>query len=211
MGNALRDECGAERECKFSCDGCGDGRRKRLRVSERAVTLATHQTTRGGFDHACTNEDSPGGGAVVAAVLALVMSSAVATAGITDPPPAGYKSLWVIPGVTNSIQAGTQVVCTAHASTTFAIEIFNAAGGAAVGSASGVALAAGQSATFTTQGYADLTAYTNLSVAGAFQGSARIMVLGGGKVSCSARVVSQTGSNAGYALPVVKASGQKGE
>ncbi len=146
------------------------------------------------------------GGVLVAAVLAF---ASIARAGISDLPPAGYKSIWVVPGVIHNATTGTAFICAAHQATTLGVEVFDAAGGAAVGSALGLALAAGETATVITQSLPGLTGGTNLFIGLPFQGSARILTIGG-KVSCSAYVVS-TMSNYAFSLPVVKAKGQKGQ
>ena len=57
----------------------------------------------------------------------------------------------------------------------------------------------------------DLAGANDLFIGSFSQGSARVSTLGGGKISCCTYVVSVTGTGAGEALPVVKASGQKGE
>jgi len=140
----------------------------------------------------------------------LAFASTPACAGISDLPPAGYKSIWVVPGVINNVNNGTAFVCTAHQATTLGIEVFNAAGGTAVGSALGIALAAGETATVMTQTIPNLSGATDLGIGSTFQGSARVMTIDG-KVSCSAFVLVNSGLGAGHALPVVKAKGQKGQ
>jgi len=147
------------------------------------------------------------GGVLIAAVLAF--ASTPVRAGISDPTPVGYKSVWVVPGVINNGNNGSAFICTAHQSTTLGVEVFNAAGGAAVGSALGLALAAGQTATVMTQTLPNLSGATDLFIGTSFQGSARIMTIDG-KVSCSAYVLHVSSNNA-FSLPVVKAKGQKGQ
>jgi hypothetical protein len=80
-----------------------------------------------------------------------------------------------------------------------------------VGSSLGIVLSPGQAGTVTASTVLALTGATDLLIGSSFQGSGRIVAQSGGKVSCSARGTSNGGSGTGYALPVVKANGQKGQ
>ena len=140
----------------------------------------------------------------------IAFASTPVRAGISDPTPAGYTSIWVVPGVVNNFNQGTGFVCVAHTASTIGVEVFSNAGGPAVGSVTALTLAAGESASIVTQALPDWSSYTDLSIGTFFQGSARILGLAGSKISCSA-FVSRLSGTSQYALPVVKAKGQKGQ
>ncbi len=129
-------------------------------------------------------------------------------AGITDPAPPGFATVWSVPGVMNNLSVGAAFICTATAAANVSVEVFDASGALQSNGVS-AGLNPGQSATFVTQGLPNLVATHNLGVTTVFQGSARV-VASSSKVICTA-LLMDTAGNLISGLPIVKKTSQKGQ
>ena len=153
---------------------------------------------------------------LVFSVLVLLLLAPVAHAQINSPPPTGYKHLWSVPGLVNTVTLGTFFACTntGTASATVGVQVFNAAGVSVNDpTATAVSVAAGGTTLIMTEAAAGLSGDSILGLGVISKGSARILSSARAGIICSAFLADTLSDppTSMTALTIVKKLAQKGE